>query len=193
MSVALWRLLPLLAAVVVADAGALVGHAATTTAASSIYDYDSSVPTAQGGYGPSLRRTSPRETRSARLHRDFASSRLFKWPGVAAKGGSALAEASASAFRAADDPASIFIKNKHLASAGGNSAKFASTDIAQVQRWVAEGLRSEGAMFLPNQLDGTFRVVADLGRVVGTRGQKRIRAIVTNDGRVINAFPVKTR
>lgn len=104
-----------------------------------------------------------------------------------------LSEASAAAFRAADDPASIFIKNKHLATAGGNHAKFASTDIGEVQGWVAQGLRSDGVQFLPNQLDGTFRAIVPAGQVVGTKGQTSIRVIVTNDGRVINAFPVNTR
>jgi RHS repeat-associated protein len=112
---------------------------------------------------------------------------------TAAKGGSALADASASALRAADNPASIFIKSKHLASSGIRGGKFATDDVAEAQGLVAEALRSEGAMFLPNQLDGTFRVVADLGRALGTRGETRIRAIVTDDGRVINAFPVRNR
>ncbi|WP_375504208.1 polymorphic toxin-type HINT domain-containing protein [uncultured Jatrophihabitans sp.] len=104
--------------------------------------------------------------------------------------GSRLAEASSAAQRAADDPTAIFIKNKHLSTAGGNGAKFASNDISEVQTWVSQGLRSEGAVFAPNNLDDTFRVVSDMDRVVGTKGQTRIRAIVTDDGRVINAFPV---
>jgi hypothetical protein len=104
--------------------------------------------------------------------------------------GSALSVASSAAFRAADDPASIFIKNKHLASAGGNHAKFASESISEVQGWVAQGLRSDGVQFLPNQVDGTFRAIVPAGQVVGTRGQTFIRVIVTDDGRVINAFPV---
>ncbi|MGW5366553.1 golvesin C-terminal-like domain-containing protein [Actinopolymorpha pittospori] len=112
---------------------------------------------------------------------------------AAANSGSALAGASRAAFAAADDAGSIFIKNKHLASAGGRQAKFASNDISEVQGWVAEGQRSEGATFLPNDLPGTFRVVADMGRTVGTKGQTSIRAIVTDDGRVINAFPVNVR
>lgn len=82
----------------------------------------------------------------------------------------ALDDASAAALRAADDPASIFIKNKHLASAGGNHGKFASTSINEVQGWVAQGLRSDGVQFLPNQLDGTFRAVVPAGQVVGTKG-----------------------
>ena len=43
----------------------------------------------------------------------------------------------------------------------------------------------------PNHPNDTFRVVSDLGREVGTKGQTRIRSVLSIDGRVINAFPVK--
>ncbi len=111
----------------------------------------------------------------------------------AAESGSALARASQAAFRAAENPSSIFVKSKHLASAGGNSAKFASDDISQIQGWISRGLQSEGVQFLPNQLDDTFRAVVPGGGPIGTRGQEFIRVIVTGDGRVINAFPVNAR
>jgi hypothetical protein len=103
--------------------------------------------------------------------------------------GGALQMASDAAKAAADDPDSIFIKNKHLASFGGRYAKFATDNIGEAQSWVSEALDSDGAVFKPNSLDGTFKVETDLGRAVGTNGQTGIRAIVSNDGRVINAFP----
>lgn len=112
---------------------------------------------------------------------------------AAAEGGSRLAETSSAAFRAADDPAAIFIKNKHLSAAGGNQARFTSDNVGEVQGWVAQGLRSDGVQFLPNGLDGTFRAIVPAGQVVGTRGQTFIRVIVSDDGRVINAFPVISR
>lgn len=59
----------------------------------------------------------------------------------------------------------------------------------EVQGWVSEALRSEGAVFKPNNLADTFKLEANMGRAIGTRGETGIRAIVTNDGRVINAFP----
>lgn len=78
--------------------------------------------------------------------------------------------------------------------ATGRQAKFASDDISQVQEWVAEGLRSNGAAFMPNeQLPGAFKSCGDLGREIGTRGQTRLRITVTDDGRVINAFPVHVK
>lgn len=60
------------------------------------------------------------------------------------------------AFRVADNPSSIHIKNKHLASSGMREGKSASDDIDEVRGWVAQGLRSDGVQMLPNQLDDTF-------------------------------------
>ncbi|MBY0434096.1 MAG: hypothetical protein K2U26_08315 [Cyclobacteriaceae bacterium] len=110
----------------------------------------------------------------------------------AAKGGSILADASKASFNAADDVGSIFIKNKHLSTATGNYAKFATTEVSTARGWVQQALRSPNARFLPNpQIPNTFQVVTDLGTTIGTKGQTSIRAIVGFDGKVINAFPIK--
>jgi hypothetical protein len=114
----------------------------------------------------------------------------------ASRGGSALGNASGSAFRAADDIAQWTPKNKHLLGGGSQSRnRFNTADIGEVRGIVQEALRSANAQFLPNpNVPGTFRVVTDLGRQVGTRGSHQsVRVIVGGDGRVINAFPVRAR
>ena len=40
------------------------------------------------------------------------------------------------------------------------------------------------------QIPGIFKVIADLGIVVGTKGETAIRVIVKYPGRIITAFPV---
>ena len=40
-------------------------------------------------------------------------------------------------------------------------------------------------------MPGTYIVEADIGTVVGTKGETVIRAVVGADGKVITAFPVK--
>ncbi len=112
---------------------------------------------------------------------------------TASQAGFRLGEASDAAFSAARTPAAMFIKNKHLASAMGRQAKFATDDIATVQQWISRGLRSDNVQFLSNGIEGTFRAIISNGRSVGTKGQTNIRVILTNNGRVINAFPVKVR
>lgn len=90
----------------------------------------------------------------------------------------------------AENPAEIFVKKKHLSSAGGSWAKFDSTDISQVQSWVAEGLKKGEAVFLPNR-DTSFKVIVDMGKAIGTKGETGIRIMVGNDGKVFNCFPEK--
>jgi hypothetical protein len=104
---------------------------------------------------------------------------------------SRIAEASKLAFKAAENPAEIFVKNKHLNIPGGwgRAAKFDSTSVTEVQGWVAEGLKKSDATFLPNG-DGSFKVVVDMGRPVGTKGQTGIRIMVNDEGKVFNCFPV---
>jgi hypothetical protein len=108
----------------------------------------------------------------------------------ATRGIGALDDASRAAFRAADNVADFTVPTKHLPGSAGNYAKFA--DDVDPHAAIQEALRSENAMFLPNQLPGSFRVVTDLGYPVGSRGQTALRIIVGNDGTVWNAFPVKS-
>ncbi|MBI2374009.1 MAG: hypothetical protein HYV07_08425 [Deltaproteobacteria bacterium] len=80
---------------------------------------------------------------------------------------------------------------------GGGSqskARFATSNPDEVRGIVQEALRSPNAQFLPNpNVPGTFRVVTDLERAIGVKGQQSVRAIVGLDGKVINAFPVHVR
>ncbi|MEU2622939.1 hypothetical protein ABZ642_33260 [Streptomyces sp. NPDC007157] len=92
------------------------------------------------------------------------------------------------AFKAAEKPSEIFVKNKHLSTSAGGWAKFDSDSIPQVQSWVAEALKSKNAVFLPNK-DTSFKMIVDLGRSIGTRGETGIRIMVGEDGVVFNCFP----
>ncbi len=53
-----------------------------------------------------------------------------------------------------------------------------------------EALSSPSARFLLNDA-GSFKVVADLGRAIGTKGQTGIKAVVDFAGNVITWFPVR--
>ncbi|MFG1920166.1 hypothetical protein [Micromonospora sp. NPDC048898] len=80
------------------------------------------------------------------------------------------------------------MKNKHLSSFDGNYAKYDTADISQAQSWVAEALKSDRAVFLPNK-EGSYKIEVDLGRRVGTRGQEGIRILINDAGKVFNNFP----
>ena len=60
-----------------------------------------------------------------------------------------------------------------LATSGGRYAKFAKD--VNPNELLAEALTSAGAKFLPNGAkEGSFIVIADIGRVVGTKGQTAV-------------------
>ncbi|WP_040598505.1 RHS repeat domain-containing protein [Patulibacter medicamentivorans] len=114
-----------------------------------------------------------------------------KAAGKGAETSSALRKANAGAFEAADRIREWTPKSYHLAGATGRRAKFAEGVDPRVE--VAAALRSDSGQFLSNeQIPGSFRYVGDAGRVIGTRGETKMRIIVV-DGRVANAFPVRTR
>jgi hypothetical protein len=109
---------------------------------------------------------------------------------VAAEGG-ALSDASSAAFDAADNAGDWTVSAKHLAGSAGNWAKFAAgTDPNAL---AAEALRSPDALFLPNSggAADSFIVKTDLGQVIGTQGQTWLKVVVSNDGQIITAYPVK--
>ncbi|MDT4329330.1 hypothetical protein ACQE3E_07055 [Methylomonas sp. MED-D] len=111
-----------------------------------------------------------------------------------ANSGSALANASSSAFKAADNVVAWTPKNKHLLdSTAQRAAKFNTNSFDDIQSVVAEALRSPNAKFMTNNVDDSFRVVIDLGREIGSKGQTSVRVIVGNDGKIWNAFPVNAQ
>jgi RHS repeat-associated protein len=104
--------------------------------------------------------------------------------GAPRAGASALEDASQAAFNAAEGP--INISRKHLPGAGGRYNKFAEgVDVDSVVR---DALRSPNALFRPNP-GGGYRIDTDLGRAIGQGGRRTVRTIVSDDGRVITAFP----
>lgn len=128
----------------------------------------------------------PGQHRARALSYDLHATGSF----VAAEGGGALSEASQTAFDAADNADSWSVSAKHLATAGGNYAKFAAgTDPNAL---AAEALRSPDATFLPNPsgTPGSFIVETDLGQVVGTKEQTWLKVVVSGDGNIITAYPV---
>jgi RHS repeat-associated protein len=92
---------------------------------------------------------------------------------------------------AADSAANWVPKAKHLAGAGGKWAKFAAD--TNPSALVEEALRTEGKNILPNAggLADRFIVEADMGRVIGTKGERWLKVVVSDAGKIITSYPVK--
>lgn len=83
------------------------------------------------------------------------------------------------------------VSAKHLPGAGGRWNKWAEG--VGINGTIASALRSDGATFLPNAGAATDRFIVrtNMGAAVGTRGETYVKAVISNDGRIITAYPVK--
>ncbi len=104
----------------------------------------------------------------------------------------ALNDASKTAFEATKNHINIWApKDKYLlGTTARKSAQFNTANIENVRGSVKEALTSPNAEFMVNNGDNSFRVVTDMGRVIGTKKQTVIRISIGSDGKIWNAFPV---
>ncbi|WP_367124104.1 putative T7SS-secreted protein [Streptomyces phytohabitans] len=105
---------------------------------------------------------------------------------------SELVRASRAADEAAGNVHNWTPKNIHLDTypdIARRKAKF-DTSMVDPHEIVRKALLSPEANFHPNNLDGTYKVNVEMGETVGTKEQTGVRVIFSDDGRVINAFPV---
>lgn len=78
---------------------------------------------------------------------------------------------------------------KHLANAGGNYSKFATTDPNVVNQWVKQALNS-ATNFVTNSPDSYYTIV-NMNQSIGTNGEQFIKVVFTNAGNIITAYPLK--
>lgn len=70
----------------------------------------------------------------------------------------------------------------------GNLQQISVDDVNNI---VKEGLRSSNAQFLPNNQPNSYKVITDLGRSIGTKGETKIQVIVGADGKIWTSYPIK--
>ncbi len=120
----------------------------------------------------------------------FASKAIKKGKKKLPKG-STLKDASNAAFKAARNIHKFKVSNKHLKSAGGNYRKFATDSKSDVNKIIKAALTSKNARFLPNNQPNSYRVITDLGKKIGTKGETKVQVIIGVDGKIWTAYPVK--
>jgi hypothetical protein len=81
------------------------------------------------------------------------------------------------------------VSSKHLLGAGGNYAKFNTNSHSTIRGWISEALRY-GSNFKVNSSD-SYYIVYNMGKVIGTKGEKFIRVVFTMAGKIITAYPQK--
>jgi hypothetical protein len=56
---------------------------------------------------------------------------------------------------------------------------------------IKQALESPDANFLPNNQPNSYKIVTDIGQIVGTKGETKIQVIVGSDGIIWTAYPIK--
>ena len=74
--------------------------------------------------------------------------------------------------------------------AAGRYAKFATTEQSQVRAWIAQALKSSNATFYPNG-SNSYYIITNMGKVIGTKGERFIKVVFDAYGNIWTAFPKK--
>lgn len=91
---------------------------------------------------------------------------------------------------------SAYVKPKHLSTSGGNGAKFlgdskdAAEEILQnaMKNGTVKSINDNGLTKLGQQ---SYEIIIDAGQKVGTKGEKLIKIVISDDGGMLSAYPVK--
>ena len=103
---------------------------------------------------------------------------------------SGIRKASGAALKASSKAKNFTVSAKHLSNAGGRYAKFATTEQSQVRAWIAQALKSSNATFYPNG-SNSYYIITNMGKVIGTKGERFIKVVFDAYGNIWTAFPKK--
>ncbi|MFJ7362877.1 SAR2788 family putative toxin [Peribacillus frigoritolerans] len=83
------------------------------------------------------------------------------------------------------------VSNKHLSNAGGNYRKFNTTSKTKINQWIKEGLQSKNISISLNDNDKlSFVITVNLGKKIGTKGEKKIKIVIGYDGKIWTSYPI---
>ena len=104
---------------------------------------------------------------------------------------SGLVLASIAANRAIEQINSFSVSAKHLADSGGRYAKFITNSMEVIRQWVVEALSSSEGIIYPNTTDNSYYIITDMGREIGTKGERFLKVVFDSAGKIWTAFPVQ--
>ena len=104
---------------------------------------------------------------------------------------SALRVASRAAFKVARKVNGFSVSSKHLLGAGGRYAKFTTSSQKVIRGLIKTALTSSAAKFYPNGSNGSYYILYNFGRTIGTKGEQIIKVVFDSSGKIWTAFPVK--
>lgn len=89
-----------------------------------------------------------------------------------------------------------YVKPKHLSTTGGNGAKFLGDSKSAAELILKDAIKNGDVQSIldngmTSQGKQSFEIIIDTGKTVGTKGETLIKIILSEDGGMLSAYPVK--
>ena len=91
---------------------------------------------------------------------------------------------------------SAYVKPKHLSTTGGNGQKFIGASKAEAES-ILKDVLSNGKIVsisdngLTKVGNASYEIIIDAGKTVGTRGENLVKIVISSDGGMLSAYPIK--
>ncbi|OIK14253.1 hypothetical protein BIV60_12155 [Bacillus sp. MUM 116] len=94
------------------------------------------------------------------------------------------------------DVSKAYVKPKHLSTSGGNGAKFLGSTKKEAEAILRQAMRKgDISKVLDNGLtregNQSYEIIINAGKQIGTKGEQRIKIILSDDGGMLSAYPIK--
>lgn len=89
-----------------------------------------------------------------------------------------------------------YVKPKHLSTTGGNGQKFIGASKAEAESILKDAL-SNGKIVsisdngLTKAGNASYEIIIDAGKTVGTKGENLVKIVISSDGGMLSAYPIK--
>ena len=89
-----------------------------------------------------------------------------------------------------------YVKPKHLSTTGGNGQKFIGASKAEAESILKDAL-SNGKIVsisdngLTKAGNASYEIVIDAGKIVGIKGENLVKIVISSDGGMLSAYPIK--
>ena len=91
---------------------------------------------------------------------------------------------------------SAYVKPKHLSTSGGNGQKFLGDSKAGAESILKDAMQNGTVKSITDNGftkagNASYEIIIDAGKAVGTRGETMVKVVISEDGGMLSAYPIK--
>jgi hypothetical protein len=94
------------------------------------------------------------------------------------------------------DVNNAYVKPKHLSTTGGNGAKFLGDSKGSAEAILRDAMKngkitSVADNGLTKSGNSSYEIIIDAGKTIGTKGENLVKIVISSDGGMLSAYPIK--